>query len=226
MEIADNQHHPIDLSRKCAYYDQPQRYASRSTAVTSSRPLPDLIPISLLHNATASSKPRKDAASPLLDCVQSCNQSLLGFQFKERSTSRKELSRQRSISRPSSASASSGSKMRKSASETGLPFMRTDGAASRTTASTNYLSVPMYRSVAAAATSSVSRPAKYADHDGGRVYVSDLITARRSAARVLTSLCVSGRRRRRLARSQWLGDLSRRNRSFRSTTLARLARPT
>lgn len=187
MEVADNQH-PIDLSRKCAYYEHPQRY-TKSHVSSSSRPLPDLIPISLLQDTT---KPlasfRKyyddDRRSPFLNCMQSCNQSLLSFQSKQRSMTRKELSRQRSTSPATSIGTafSSGfsSKIRKSNSETRIPFLRIDDSPLNRS-SANYLSVPLHRkTMPSLLSTTVTRPSSkavrnYDDQDAGPFHhVSDL----------------------------------------------------
>lgn len=189
MEVADNQH-PIDLSRKCAYYEHPQRY-TKSHVSSSSRPLPDLIPISLLQDTT---KPlasfRKyyddDRRSPFLNCMQSCNQSLLSFQSKQRSMTRKELSRQRSTSPATSIGTafSSGfsSKIRKSNSETRIPFLRIDDSPLNRS-SANYLSVPLHRkTMPSLLSTTVTRPSSkavrnYDDQDAGPFHHDSLCVA-------------------------------------------------
>lgn len=91
MEIADNQH-PIDLSRKCGYYES----SSYSKSTPPSRPLPGLIPISVLGSSPPPQRADKKRDN-LLHCFSGFSSSANDFQFKEQSKIRKELSRFRSV---------------------------------------------------------------------------------------------------------------------------------
>ncbi|KAK7582166.1 hypothetical protein V9T40_013611 [Parthenolecanium corni] len=123
MEVADNQH-PIDLSPKCRYYEDSR--PCMKSAISSSRPLPDLIPIRILQDAASppahSSRPFSSfSSSPfsstssfsskrdrqLLECFRSCNQSLMGLQVKDRSRDRKDSFRYRGSPTGSSSMMSS-----------------------------------------------------------------------------------------------------------------------
>ncbi len=134
MEIADNQH-PIDLSQKCRYYNESPPFMKSS--VSSSRPLPGLIPISLLHETPSSP----------FECFRSCKQSLLDFSFKDQSRERKEASRFRTST---AQHPTHSSKMRKSKSETRIPpfpSAQTEHPFGRTSNS-NPFNVPMHRNAA------------------------------------------------------------------------------
>ncbi|XP_065218802.1 uncharacterized protein LOC135844510 [Planococcus citri] len=134
MEIADNQH-PIDLSRKCGYYESP----SYTKSIPASRPLPDLIPISVLGGSPLTPEPRiadkkrgrgggcgGGGSDDLLHCFSmngfssssSSSSSFCpttssnDFQFKEHSKIRKELPRFRSVPHLSKNSTSKISRLK------------------------------------------------------------------------------------------------------------------
>lgn len=129
MEIADNQR-PIDLSRKCRYGDNASltRRSPASPSVTSSRLLPDLIPISLFRNEAATtttmttpSTTMKVAASVSARCFAAASQPtsngkrpFIDFSSNQRSPrERKEMSQLRGT-RSGHSTLSTTSKMRKS----------------------------------------------------------------------------------------------------------------
>lgn len=159
MEVTDNQH-PIDLSRKCRYTEEP-------SSVCMARPLPDLIPISLFHEVS-SSVPKRDRE--LFQCIKTCKQSLLGFQFKERLRERKESSRFRTVPH-----ALYGSKTRKSKSETKISFGQQHNNTNTqynsspfSKAGSNYLGLPVQRNSTVA---QLDRIRKYAEPDKNHNYV-------------------------------------------------------